>query len=276
MAVKPFIKWVGGKGKLLTEITDQFPPTAADTYYEPFLGGGSVLIAVLSTPSLRGRFKKIIAGDLNSHLIGCYEDLKTQPEELIRELEALTKAFNQAEDPQNFYYAQRAVFNEDKTRSVKRSALLIFLNKTCFRGLYRENKAGGFNCPYGNYKNLSIGSSENLRALSAQFSEVEFITGSYLTTLATVSSGDFVYMDPPYCQTFTAYCAEGFCHEDFFQFCDNLPCNWVMSNSKSAATTALISQFSTTLSVSFLSARRAINSKDPSSKAEEVLIAHTT
>jgi DNA adenine methylase len=145
---KPILKWVGGKQSLLDEITPYFPKEC-DSYHEIFLGGGSVLIDVLSSKKMKIN-KNIYAYDLNKDLINFYNDLKNNPVELFNDLKILYENKNTEE----FYYSVRDMYNEMTGTSTKKSAMFLYLNKTCFRGLHRIGPKG-FNVPYGNYTNIS-------------------------------------------------------------------------------------------------------------------------
>jgi DNA adenine methylase len=211
---KPFLKWVGGKTQIIDAVLERFPKTIQN-YYEPFLGGGSVLLALLSKKTgnitLNG---KIYASDLNSKLIGLYKNIQSKPDELIKKVKQLQDNFlackgtivnRQAKNieeaitsRESYYFWIRAKFNNlGSSDSVRASAMLLFLNKTCFRGLYREGP-NGFNVPYGNYANPSIIDENHIRQISTLIKDVEFRQSPFLQALKNVKPGDFVYMDPPY------------------------------------------------------------------------------
>ena len=201
----PVVKWVGGKRQLLDEIVTRFPPKFG-TYYEPFFGGGAVLFS--KQPS------KAVINDLNSDLIKVYRLIKTDPDSLIEEL----KLFRNDKD---FFYKVRELDRNkllfDKMPDVKRAARLIFLNKTCYNGLYRVNSAGEFNTPFGGYKNPNIVNEAGIHAAHAYFSDIDItiLNGDYAKAVETAKSKDFVYFDPPYdpisnSSAFTGYNEGGF------------------------------------------------------------------
>lgn len=254
--VRPILKWVGGKTQILQQVLDQFPAEIEGDYYEPFVGGASVLLAVL--PRVKGR---VYASDANKNLIELYTKVQKDPEGLIRELEELEK-----DQTEQRYYEVRDEFNKKPSPS-----LFVFLNKLGFRGLYREGP-NGFNVPYGHPRaHVSLCDPENLRQVSRAFQRVEFRHESYEQALARVTPKDFVYMDPPYVPetktSFTGYVRGEFNHEEFFTRVKNLTSPWVMSNSGSD----LVRREFTTGLVD-VDARRAIHSKNPGARTVEVLV----
>lgn len=294
MEYKPFLKWVGGKTQIIHEVMDTFPSQMND-YHEPFLGGGSVLLAVLSRKQCQGR---IYASDVNSNLISVYQNIQSHPDEVIQALKKLIEVFRQCKgtvvhrtptleesttSPESYYYWIRKTFNAlstEERKDVYASAMFLFLNKTCFRGVYREGPHG-FNVPFGNYKNPSILDESHIKHVSTLIQGVIFSCSSFEESLARVRPGDFVYMDPPYAPeqdtSFVAYTKSGFPleqHQRLFQMCHDLTKKevlWVMSNSEVKLVTDTFSQYT----MSILSCRRAIHSKKPGSKTNEVLITNT-
>lgn len=295
---KPFLKWVGGKTQILDEVLSRFPRTMRD-YHEPFVGGGSVLLALLNkrtagTVVVSGT---VYASDLNPTLIGLYRNVQGRVEELIVEVRRLVaETPGTAADevnrspasleealtsPESYYYWSRARFNAiaDRT-SLEASALFLLLNKTCFRGVYREGPRG-FNVPYGHYKNPGIVDEDNLRAVSALLKDVVFTCGSFSETLTRVHEGDFVYLDPPYAPldttSFVSYTADGFdleTHRALFRLCNGLRqkgASWLMSN----ADVDLVKEAFPSTEMAIVSCRRAIHSKTPDARANEVLIKYS-
>lgn len=253
--MKPILKWAGGKTQILQQVLDEFPSEITGDYYEPFVGGASVLLAV--TPRVRGC---IYASDVNPRLIALYEKIKNEPEELIRELDELQKDTSEAT-----YYARRQEFNTAAT-----PALFVYLNKVGFRGLYREGP-NGFNVPYGHPKTPpALCDPVNVRAVSRAIQNVTFRCESYEKALARVQPGDFVYMDPPYVPetltSFTSYVRGEFHHVEFFEKVKGLKCVWVMSNSR---VPLVLNEFPGAREVEV---RRAIHSKNPGAKTLEVLV----
>lgn len=277
--VKPCIKWVGGKTQIIEDVLKLFPENITN-YYEPFLGGGSVLLAVLSYQKA-GIIKikrKIYASDINCNIIYLYKNIQSNVEKLITEIKLHT------DYSEKHYYELRSEFNTIKPserNSVRASALFVILNKTCFRGLYREGP-NGFNVPFGNYKNPVIIDEDHMRELSAIIKKVVFIIGEFKPQLANIKSGDFVYLDPPYAPTnatsFVKYNKSGFTVEDnkeLFNICHNIAkmknSGFLMSNSY---VPFVYNEFDNKEEyiIETISCRRAINSKNPASRADEVLI----
>ena len=218
--VKPFVKWAGGKNSLIPQITKYYPFELKngfiERYIEPFVGGGAVLIDILQ----KYEIKEAYAFDINIDLINCYNVIKNNVEELINELDKKEKNFIALNDEerQNYFYDIRAEYNSYKLNDkldVKRASEFIFLNRTCFNGLYRVNKDGKFNVPCGKYKNPTICDSNNLRNLSELIKNVIFEYGDYRKSEKYVNNNTFVYFDPPYrplsaTSGFTSYTKEDF------------------------------------------------------------------
>jgi len=222
--VRPFVKWAGGKGSLINQLTKYYPQGLLngeiDTYVEPFVGGGAVLINILK----QYKIKNAYAFDINKDLINCYKVIQENVEELISQLQSMQEKyinFN-TEERAKYYYAIRDEYNSDSLNdetSVKRASEFIFLNRTCFNGLYRVNKAGKFNVPSGKYKNPTICDEENLRNLSQLIRDVKFIYGDYTKSEEYINDKTFVYFDPPYrplniSSGFTSYTKEDFDDND--------------------------------------------------------------
>ena len=263
--MKPFLKWVGGKQKIIRDIIESFPRDI-DTYHEPFLGGGSVLFALLESDITVNRIR---VNDANEHLIRTFVDVRDNLAELIREVKTL-------KNDEESYYKYRAEFNDLKKKSVlsvRTSALFIYLNKTGFRGLYREGP-NGMNVPFGHYKNPTVIDKVHLARCSEALKHVEFFSMSYEKFLVDVGEKDFVYLDPPYVPekttSFTKYNVYDFLdHEAFFDTVKSLP-RFSMSNSK---TSPVESAFPVDeYDVAMITCPRAINSKNPGMKIVEVLI----
>ena len=218
--VKPFVKWAGGKNSLIPQLTKYYPfelkNGTIERYIEPFVGGGAVLIDILQ----KYEVKEAYAFDINKDLINCYNVIKTNVENLIQELDKKEKEFlildNDAR--QQYFYDIRTEYNSYKLNediNVKRASEFIFLNRTCFNGLYRVNKDGKFNVPCGKYKNPTICDSNNLRNLSKLIKNVTFEYGDYKKSESFVNENTFVYFDPPYrplsiTSGFTSYTKEDF------------------------------------------------------------------
>lgn len=273
MTIKPFLKWVGGKTQHIDEILGLFPKKI-NNYYEFFLGGGSVLFSLLNNDSIK--INKYYVFDINECLINTYINIRDSPDLLINSLETLTKSFNDSKDKEKFFYDTREQYNNttDK-KTIIASTYFIFLNKVCFRGVYREGP-NGFNVPYGNYKNPTIFEKDTLLEISNKIKNVQFITGSFKQTMnINFSSNDFVYIDPPYYPekptSFVKYSNNGFNdkdHEELFSIIKKISCKFIMSNSN---TKTVIDEFKDH-DIQEISTRRRINSKNPESMSTEILI----
>lgn len=229
----PFLKWAGGKGTVTDAIIRRLgAPEPDSTYFEPFLGGGAVFFKL--------RPRHAVLSDLNPALIQTYSTVKTRVEDLIVELEGLAPPRSRPE-----YEHVREEFNQSsRTASVRRAALFIWLNHTCFNGLYRENKDGEFNVPFGYYEEAFIFDPENLRnaSLALESSHAELRHVDYSVVLASAKPGDQVYLDPPYdpvgeTANFTEYTSAGFGPQDQWRLADVVHdlarrgCRVVLSNS---------------------------------------------
>ena len=268
------LKWAGSKKKLVDRILQRLPAAIGD-YYEPFLGGGSVLIALLCAGRILGR---VFVGDANPRLINTYKAIRDNVEDLVRELAALmSEACDEAT-----YYARREQFNAHST-----AALMLFLNATCKYGLYRENGDGGFNTPFlfvkGSNKRVQFSPeqfaerADNLRALSAllQKHDVQFVTGSWTKTLEGAGQGATVYLDPPYepladsKSSFTDYVAGGFKdHTALLTWARSTEARVLYSNHDTEAVVSPLRGWA----IDHFLAPRAIRSKThPHAQAKEIL-----
>lgn len=296
---KPFLKWVGGKTQILDKVFNRFP-SKMKNYYEPFLGGGSVLFALLTLQNTN-KIKisgSIFAFDFNPTLINLYKIIQTNPDELhkvlvkyfstygklivcdksnaIRKPQSLEQALTSKEA---YYYWCRDKFNTMDI-CLEKCALFWFLNKTNFRGMYREGP-NGFNVPYGHYKKTpDLISIEDLRKISALIFNVKFECVDFRESLKNVNKGDFVYLDPPYApendKSFVGYVADGFnldMHKALFSEIKKIGekgAKFVMSNAKVDLVMETFKDYDS--KCEDVVARRAINSKRPDSTAMEVLI----
>lgn len=248
---RPFLKWAGGKSQLLAQYARYFPNVLKGTYHEPFLGGGAVYFCL--------RPPKAVLSDLNSELIRCYRVIKDRPEELISDL-------LQHENTPDYYYHLRSL-DPAAMSDVERASRTIYLNKTCYNGLYRVNRTGQFNVPFGRYLNPRFCEPENIRAVSRQLQSAELLVASFERVLQRAKKGDFIYFDPPYhplspTSNFTAYTKGAFGVEDqrklakVFEALDSRGCLVMLSNSA----TPLVSRFYKRYAKVRVSASRAINS----------------
>jgi len=291
--MKPFLKWVGGKTQIIEKVLELFPEKMTN-YYEPFLGGGSVLLGVLS---LRKSEKiqisgKVYASDLNSNLIGLYKNIQSKLDAVLEELKIIIEANPKTGNiinrkPQNiteaqtsqesYYYWIRSRFNslnKEERQTPLGSAMFLFMNKTCFRGVYREGPKG-FNVPYGNYKKVSF-DEKHLEEISELIKDVEFSIQSFSTVLDKIVENDFVYLDPPYAplnsKSFVAYTSSGFpkeMHDTLFEKCHNLKSKFLLSNSDVPLVKNAFS--SEKYKKIVILCKRSISS-NPSSKINELLI----
>ncbi len=256
--LNPFVKWVGGKRQLLKEI-EQHVPAQFTKYYEPFVGGGAVLFHLQP--------KNAVINDQNEELINLYNIIKNSPNELIEDLK---KHKNEEE----YFYDIRLLDREkdgySKLTPVQRASRILFLNKTCYNGLFRVNNAGEFNSPFGRYKNPAIVNDITIKAVSNYLSRnnIQILNLDYMKSLSNIRKGSFVYFDPPYdpvsdSSNFTGYTKNGFSRQDQVQLknlCDSLNekgVKFLLSNSS----TDLIKDLYKDYTIVTVKAKRAINSK---------------
>jgi len=300
---KPILKWVGGKTQILDKLICDFP-TEINNYREIFLGGGSVLLTLLSYVK-NGIIKlhgNIYAYDLNEPLIYVYKNIQVYHNELYTILQSIITEFNQCANgtinrtptniaeakiaKENYYYWIRSEYNKlclNDKKSILGSAMFIFLNKTCFRGVFRVGP-NGFNVPYGHYKNPEIINKEHLEEIVALIKNVVFECCDFTTSLTRVEPNDFVYLDPPYApettNSFVGYTENGFNienHNNLFKLIHNLTdtnkkimlsnadVNLVRENFCNCAKNEKYNTLS-------ILCKRSINSKNPDAKAKEVII----
>lgn len=198
---KPFIKWAGGKGQLLEQLEALMPgdfDTWQDvTYIEPFVGGGAMLFHLLHT---RPNICRAVINDINPKLTTCYRIIRDNPLLLInrlKEIEGFYLGLETEEDRKAYYLQQRDAFN-GQLSDIEQTAVFIFLNRTCFNGLYRENRKGEYNVPFGRYANPQICNEELIIADSKALQRVEILTGEFEETLAHAQGRTLFYFDPPY------------------------------------------------------------------------------
>lgn len=201
---RPFLKWAGGKTALLPKLLEA-APERIETYYEPFLGGGALFFALQS----ERRFAQAVLSDSNEQLINAWTQVRDAPDDLIEALGVFQRKYRErsAEERAEFYYIVRG---KRSSCDLGGAARLIFLNKTCFNGLYRVNSRGEFNVPHGRYANPTICDQQNLHAVSEALQGVELRVSDFADAPSRAGAGDFVYFDPPYVPlsetaNFTAY-----------------------------------------------------------------------
>ena len=293
---KPFLKWVGGKTQILNTLLPKIPATI-NNYHEIFLGGGSVLLAILSLQqqnkiTIKGN---IYAYDINTDLINLYKDVQKNKDKLFKlvtdylstydsltgnEINRKPKTITEAKtSKESYYYWIRDKFNKTNTPSEDKSAMFLFLNKTCFRGIYRVGP-NGFNVPYGHYKKTpEIINKEKIDKISKLIQNVHFEVADFGTSLKKTLPGDFVYLDPPYAPenstSFVGYTKDGFnleTHKKLFTMIKSLDkkIKILMSNAK---VELVLSYFKThPYNIQNVKAKRAIHSKKPNTTTTEIMI----
>lgn len=292
--MKPILKWLGGKTQILDKLIVEFP-TNINNYHEIFLGGASVLLACIKNGDIKIN-GKIYAYDLNEPLIYMYKNIQTSHNELYNQTQKLITEFNSCGNgilnrnpknleeahltKENYYYWIRSEYNKlsstDK-KTIIGSAMFIFLNKTCFRGIFRVGP-NGFNVPYGNYRNPEILNKEHLDKIHDLIQDVIFECCDFTISMNNVKPNDFVYLDPPYAPekntSFVGYTKTGFNqHNNLFQLIHKLTeknIKIMLSNSD----VSLVRDNFTNEKYKIISilCKRTINSKNPESKTKEVLI----
>jgi DNA adenine methylase len=225
--VKPVLKWAGGKRQLLDELYTRFP-TSYEHFHEPFFGGGALFFDLEPGNGT--------INDINTRLINFYEQVRDRPEELIELLQSFkhpesdpdpdqrfSETNRKGKEIKNYYYQQRERFNNrpygDEYNELEEAALLLYLNRTCYNGLYRENSSGGFNVPIGRYANPDWVRQDEIRAASSVLDDTKIFNRDFEYVVEHAEAGDLVYFDPPYepmspTAYFTDYSAEGFDKED--------------------------------------------------------------
>lgn len=290
---KPFLKWVGGKTQMIKEIISKVPKEM-NNYHELFLGGGSVLLAILSLQKEKKIIIKneIYAYDINSDLINVYRHIQNNKKELYEILKSYIIEYDNIDgmlinrnpksveegktSKESYYYWMRNKYNNIEKNTIECSALFMIINKTCFRGMYREGPKG-YNVPYGHYKKTPNMISEiELNKISDLIKDVKFEQSDFKDSIKKIKEGDFVYLDPPYVpentKSFVGYVGEGFnleMHKKLFNEIKKLEkIKFLMSNAKVKLVIENFKEYNS----EDIRARRAINSKNPGSKTIEVLI----
>jgi len=276
---QPFLKWAGGKTQLLGDLKKRFPDpkaTADHNYFEPFVGGGAVFF--WSKPD------QAFLSDCNLELINVYQVIRDNVRVLMSKLDTFNKkSLNKATYNTNRERYRRLVLDPNEKNDILRAAFLIFLNKTCYNGLYRVNQNGVFNVPFGNYQRFpSLYSRENLLSVSDHLKKVDIRCADYDWILAEAEKGDFIYFDPPYDSTesrngFTSYNKNSFLREEHkhlfevFRKLDDRGCYVMLSNAKTAFIEELYSDYKHYTHI--LEAHRMISCKGSArTNFEELLI----
>lgn len=200
LKIKPFLKWAGGKRQLIPIITENLPDELIngeiETFIEPFVGGGAVLFELLK----KYDFKKVIINDLNKELMNTYMSIRDNTDELVSELKTISEEYLLLDDEKRkeYFYKIRDIYNSENLVEIKKSAYFIFLNRTCFNGLYRVNRNGKFNVPHGKYKNPKILDKENILIISKVLKEISIYCVDFEEVYKLTDDKTFVYFDPPY------------------------------------------------------------------------------
>lgn len=231
---KPFIKWVGGKGQLIDQLEALLPADFSErenvTYIEPFVGGGAMLFYMLNKyPNINSA----VINDINPDLTLCYQVVRDNPVELIMALNDIQSEYyslKSDEERKMFFLQKREHFNTKSLNQIENTTLFFFLNRTCFNGLYRVNKAGKFNVPFGRYSKPKICDAETIYADSKILQKVEIMTGDFEYTINKITGNTFFYLDPPYrplssTSSFNDYAKEEFNDDAQIRlklFCDRL------------------------------------------------------
>lgn len=270
--MQPFVKWAGGKRQLIPAINERLPKEF-DTYYEPFVGGGALLFTM--TP------EKAIVGDINTVLVNTYKQIKNDVDSLMTILDRLIVEHHEAEDKKSFYLEMRSKYNnkiKENDISLVTTALFMYLNKTCFNGLYRVNSKGFFNVPFNNRKTLNIYSKENLGDISRYLSNVEILNCDFEETCKSAKKGDFVFFDSPYAplkpDSFESYTKEGFALEEhirlanLFKELTNKGVYCMLTNHN----TELINDLYKDFNIEVVPVKRMINRDAKNRVGEEVII----
>lgn len=246
MKAKPFVKWVGGKTQLIDQLEALLPADFDKwenvTYIEPFVGGGAMLFYMLQTyPNI----KRAVINDINADLTTCYRVVRNNPTELVQSLQILQAeyyALHSEADRKTFYLQKRDEFNQKNLDPICNTTLFFFLNRTCFNGLYRVNKSGMFNVPFGRYETPTICDPVTIYADSLLLQNVEIMTGDYQQTLDAAKGATLFYFDPPYrplnnTSSFNDYTKEDFndaAQRRLKEFCDKVEAagyKFMLSNS---------------------------------------------
>ncbi len=270
-SIAPFVKWAGGKRQLLTQIKERMPEQY-NNYFEPFVGGGAVLFGLLPANAL--------INDINKALINTYRQIRNVPEEFLKAVNKLDEEM--WEDGKEYYYFLRENYNDKLMKAefdVELAALLVFMNKHCFNGLYRVNGKGLFNVPYNNSRRVSV-DEKSIRETSKYLKGVTIIEGDFEVACKKAKNGDFIFIDSPYAPlnptSFEAYTKEGFdieSHKRLAKLFDDLTargCYCMLTNHNAALITELYGNKGYKIDV--VSVKRMINSDASNRVGEEVII----
>ncbi len=290
LSAKPFIKWAGGKTQLIRDIQKSLPKNLNKkfTYIEPFVGSGAILFWMLNNFE---NIDKAVINDINKDLTDTYKTIAINYKELVEVLKSWEQEFHYLEGKEelkkDYFNQKRTIFNQRISGKVEQSALFIFLNKTCFNGLYRVNRKNEYNVPMGSYKKPLICDEENLRLVNKVLQKVEILNGDFSQTISYAEENTFFYLDPPYkplskTSNFNTYAKEIFDDNEQIRlrnFCkelDNLGYSWILSNSDMKNLdfdNDFFDDLYSDFNIKRVSARRSINSKsEKRGKLTELLI----
>lgn len=290
---KPFLKWAGGKTQLINEIEKKLPQNIINsdfTFIEPFVGSGAIFFHILNKyPNV----KNVIINDINTDLINSYIIIKNNVKELIHILKKWEKEYYSISENQDlkkeYYYEKRTLFNKKESEQTIQAALFIFLNRTCFNGLYRVNSKNEFNVPIGSYKKPQICNAENLAAVSKALKKVKILNLDFSETINYADENTLFYIDPPYkplsdTSSFNSYAKDVFDDNEqirLAEFCHKLDIqghNWILSNSDVKGKNSkdkFFDELYSDFKISRVMARRSINSNpDKRGKLAELLISN--
>ncbi|AHH06529.1 DNA adenine methylase [Borrelia crocidurae DOU] len=253
VVIRPILKWAGGKKNLLNSILNNIP-LSFNNYIEPFIGGGALFFAL--------NLKNSIINDINFHLINFYMEVAHNLNNFLLRIEK----YNNAPLTKEYYIDIRNSFNNANLTNLEKACIFLYLNKTCYNGLYRENGSGQFNTPFGQYKKINLYKIENLRLASKLLREVRVLSLDFFCLLNFIKKDDFVYLDPPYIpysktSNFTSYNKYGFdfsMHERLLRFCDKIDkkgAKFLLSNSNTISSLELYKNYN----IIFVDSKRLIN-----------------
>lgn len=285
--VKPFLKWAGGKQRLLNELNSRIPLDLSSdngegwTYIEPFLGGGAMLLSMLNRNE---KLHRVIAMDVNQNLINSWKVIQEKPRFVCDVLLEWKLSYSNAkeEDKNIFYLKARDIVSNQYYPASMRAIAFIFCNKTCFNGLYRENRKGQFNVPHGSYKNPGIFDIDNIHNISKLIQNVEFVVADFKSCMEYIEnpSKTFIYFDPPYRpatkSSFTSYASSGFEekeHDKLVSICNDLSSDGVkVMLSNSLTNDGYIEKFDGFKAEEVISKRSISSKKESRGEVKELLI----
>lgn len=268
--MKPVIKWAGGKSQLIKHIRELIPKRY-NQYFEPFLGGGAVLLEISPRTS--------VVNDINPELINMYLQIKYSPDKLIKSLKIIDHNHEESKKPKEYYYYMREKFNNNiGSNTPEQAARLIYINKHCFNGLYRVNSKGLFNVPFNNKIKGESFTEENIYSVSRKFQNITIKLGDFEDAIDTAQKGDFIFFDSPYVPinetSFTDYTKEGFDFKDHvrlanvYKYLSQNGIYCMLTNHNTRLVRELYSEYN----IKYVQVSRNINSRASERRGEEVII----